>query len=93
MSDLIVVDEFYESMGAFFEKEGKYLERIAKEYALIMHVIKMNGICEGETAEALDAYIDLAKQIDDCASKLGKCVKTLMRTYKEAIDAKDKYIF
>lgn len=93
MSDLIVVDEFYEEMGKFFKKEGKHLDKIAKEYTVVLKVLKARGICEGETAQALTEYINLASQIDECAAQIGESVKSMLNSYIKSIDVKDKYIF
>lgn len=92
-SDLIVVDEYYKEIGSYFRKRGDDFEKIGKEYIRSLKRIKAQGICSGETAEALDAYIVLASKLNECSGMIGKSVETMMNSFISNIDVKDRYLF
>lgn len=92
-SDLIVVDEFYKEAGSYFKKKGEHLESVGREYLRSLRLIKSKGICSGETAEALDAYIELAEKLNECASFIGSSMSTMMDNYITVIDNKDRYLY
>lgn len=93
MSDLIVVDEYYAKMGEYFKKKGQHLENIGEEYLLALKQIRMRGICSGETADALDAYIELGEKLKECALRIGNSAAVIAKTYVDTIDRKDQYLF
>lgn len=92
-NNLIVVDEYYKEMGNYFDTMGKHLEDIGGQYLEALKRIRNEGLISGETAEALEAYITLSENLKDCASRMGKSVKTMMDTYVNVIDMKDRCIF
>lgn len=92
-TDLIVVDEYYREIGGYFKKKGEHFEKIGKDYVQCLKSIKAEGICSGETADALEAYIALASKISECASSLGDSMNIMMENYIQTIDAKDRYIY
>ena len=91
--EVVVVDEYFEEIGRFFEEQGKKYESILNRYIAALRILKERGICSGDTADALDAYISLASQIKECASDLGTSINTMMKNYIAVIDTKDQYLF
>lgn len=93
MGDLIIFDEFYFDVGMYIRLMNMKYEQILEEYVRILNSIKNQGICQGETAEALEMYINLAKNMGSTIKALGNVMDSAMHNYIESIDKKDTYIF
>lgn len=91
--NLVIVDDYYMEMGEFFRERGNEYDRILKRYIKILKSVKADGICSGKTAEALDAFIQLASRMEDNAGIIGESVRKMMESYISVVDSKDEYLF
>lgn len=87
--EMVVVDEFYENMKAYFEETGNEYNKLIARYLYVMKQLKSNGICEGETANELQIFIDCAEKLGDATTELSSHINEVLEDYLVAVDVID----
>ena len=86
---MVVVDEFYENMKTYFEETGSEYNKLIVRYLYVMKQLKSNGICEGETANELQVFIDCAEKLRNATTELSSHINKVLGDYVKAIDEID----
>ena len=93
VADIIIDDDYVIECKNQIETEGKKLEDALTDYVKILGNIKLSGIIEGETANALDAFIQTASEIRDGLKGRYSQGKVYCGSYIDHIDDADEYLY
>ncbi len=91
--DLIVDDDYINSMGNYFLQQGEHIDSMINSYVSIMRTTKNKAISSGEVSKALGTYITYASKMNKQVGKISKNTKKLTKNFLSRIDAEDKYLF
>ncbi len=92
-NQLIVDDDYCNSMAAFFSKQGENLESMILAYVNELKVIKNSAIKDGAVSKTLEEYITYAEKLEKQFSSISSVAKTTVAKYLKSIDEKDQYLF
>ncbi len=94
MAENLIVDEEYIRQQASCLKTGlSDMNKVITKYIACLNTISRQSVLAGATADALNVYIGYAQQLKDHLKILGTNTSDLMRSYLEAVDAADQYLF
>lgn len=93
MAEIIICDEFVEEVGTLIKQEGDKLDTAISTYVSILENIRADGIIEGQTAKALDAFIEEAKTLKSQFELLGSAVNLYYTNCVSKIDEADEYLY
>lgn len=91
--ELKIDDDYINGMASLFETRSQDLQKGVDSYLTILAGIREEAIQEGDTAEALDAFIEYASSLKGIISELGKTAKDTCNNFLAEIDEKDQYLF
>lgn len=86
-------DEYVNGTGKHILEQMTELDEGYSNYINIMKAIRDDGLMEGETATALEAYIEYASYLCTKIKCLGECVDTTCREFVDEVNEKDQYLF
>lgn len=92
-ANLIIDDDFCSDIGAYFVKKGSEMDQIISDYISAVQAIRNTVIQEGKTADALDKYIELAKQMEDQIGKVSSSAQALVTRFLGDVDNADDFLF
>lgn len=95
MAEIIIVDEFVEKAGKSLKSRSDYLFNRISRYHSILENIREEGIMEGETAEALDAFIVEVEKISNLTKqcRIGEVGSFGCKNYISRIEDADKDLY
>lgn len=91
--DLKVDEEYIRTESSYIRNSLCTLDLALTFYISILEAASKQGIKSGATADALNAYIECARQLKGDMKMAGRNVKSLMNNYLLAIDDADQYLF
>lgn len=89
----IIDDEYCTAMGSYFEKQGKQLDQMVSDYIALIQAVRNTGIKQGDTAKAMDAYIEYAEKLRDQIGNVSDAAKDHVKHFLEKVDEADQYLF
>lgn len=92
-NELIVDDEYCKKMGDYFLKQGQQLDTFISQYISILKSVKQNAVKQGETADALAAYIKQAEKMNKQIGSISKSAQTYANSFVNQIDQADQFLF
>lgn len=93
MTDTIIDDEYLEEMEKWISNQGEQFETFLSEYIRILLQTSMQGIAEGETAEALKYYIGIAFTLKNHVGNTSELTEQMLKNYSTDIDEADSYLY
>lgn len=91
--ELIVDDEYVQSMGQYFRNQGDFLEECLSSYLRLLEVAKSAGIKEGASADALESFTGLARRLEGEIKKLSDIAGSYADNFLSRVDEEDKYLY
>lgn len=91
--NLIIDDDYVQTVGRLCKQRGEDLEEILSTYISILEEIAIEAIIEGETARALRGYIECVQLLKEQLSDISSNVKTVCDSFIIDFDAADEYLF
>ena len=92
-NELIVDDDYCKAMGAYFEKQGKEIDKLISDYISIIEEVRNNGITSGNVSNALNSYIIYVKKLNKQIGNLSNSNKTQIDKFLAHVDELDRYLF
>ena len=92
-ANIRVDDDYFKAMGMFYSERYEELQDGVDKYIEIMETIIENAIIEGDTAKALELFIDYAKNLSRIIKPLGEECNGLCVNYIGEIDEADSYLY
>lgn len=74
--DLIVDDDYCNTLAKYFESRGAHIEYVLNEYLTILNDIKEKGIQEGEVSKTLETYISYCKKMQNRINQISSIAHT-----------------
>lgn len=94
MPNQTIVDEsFVRESSQTIRQNLNELNSIIHAYLALLKAVMSRMIKEGETAEALGAFIEYAEKLQDQLVQIGEIVALVLCSYLEEIDSADSYLF
>ena len=90
--ELKIDDDYINGMASLFETRSQDLQEGVDSHLTILAGIR-EANQEGDTADALDAFIEYASSLKGIISELGKTAKDTCNNFLAEIDEKDQYLF
>jgi len=92
---LIVDDVYFKNQSSsYYSRMGvNIIDKMLENYIEKMQQVKDIAIVDGETAEALQEFIDKAQSLKGCSGQIGEELKKLTKYFIEAIDDADDILF
>ena len=91
--NLIIVDEYVQSLGSRCAQRGEKLEQILADYLQILREIREEALVEGKTASSLGIFIDCVSLLRDQLGILSDNADRDCRSYINDINTADDYLF
>ena len=91
--NLIIVDEYVQSVGSNCVRRGQDLEQILATYLQILREIKEEALIDGRTSASLGVFIDCVNLISDQVSILSDNAQRACQNYISDINTADDYLF
>ena len=94
--DLIVHDEYINDASDFLKEQENNLSEAIYSYIKTMKKVKDNGIMSGETADALEAFIEQVEMTNIKVNKpedLANQTENYLTSFVNKIDKADKHLF
>lgn len=92
-NDLIIDDDFCESMGAYLVKKGEEMDQMIDSYISILQDVRDEGIVSGDVATSLSLYISYASQLKRQIGTILYDVKYKIYSFLARVDDADQYLF
>ena len=92
-TELKIDDDYITEMGNYFNEKGIELQGYVDKYIKILDNIRTDAIVEGDTAKALDEFIDFSKNLNTKIKELGASAKKQAVGFADEIDVADSYLF
>lgn len=92
-NELIVDDDYCKAMGAYFEKQGKEIDKLISDYISIIEEVRNKGITSGNVSNALNSYIIYVKKLNKQIGNLSNSNKTQIDKFLAHVDELDRYLF
>lgn len=92
-NELIIDDDYCRAMGEYFAKQGEKMDILVTEYISILQNIKNKAITSGDVSEALSAYIDCVKKLDNQIGDISESTKIQINSFLARVDLEDRYLF
>lgn len=92
-NELVIEDNYCQSMGNYFEKQGEQLDALIAEYISILREVRDNALISGDTAKALGAYIEYTEKLDKQVGKISQVAKKQVDNFLAEVDSADQYLF
>ena len=93
MADLIVDDQYIKDLGNYYKCYAETIQNAIDEYLNIMNSAKTDAVKFGATADALDSFLEYAKELHDIVSYFGLQVESVCNRFIEEVDEKDQYLY
>lgn len=93
MAEIIFSDEFAQEVGSLIRTEAIELNKAINAYITILIMIKENGIIEGSTANALEAFISEVETLKGQYELLGQSANLYCGNCVSKIDEADEYLY
>ncbi len=93
MQEVVVDDNYIIEMSNFFTLQGERFETFLKNYIALMRVVVIDGIQSGKTKDALETYIDIAKELQGNVGDLMEIGTKLTNAYLIDTDNADEYLY
>lgn len=91
--DLIVSDEYIQASATHIKNNFEKIDGILTKYVDALVLMRENVIQDGETAKALQAFIDYASLLRGNLTGIGENSQMLLKNMVLEIDNADKYLF
>ena len=94
--DLIIHDEYLNEISSYFEEQEEYLSQAIDAYIEIMKAVKVKGIMQGETSDALEEFInqiEMSGSNIDRPDDLADRVKNYLTNFINKVDKADKHLY
>ena len=92
-AEIKIDDDYVTEMGKYIQEQFEDLDEAYQLYIQIMLGIKSHGIMKGDTADAIEAFIEYAQAIEGQINELGESAKKLCNNYITDVDLIDQYLF
>lgn len=92
-NELIIDDEYFRSMGAYFESQGEQLETFIVDYLEILQEVKTKGIISGEVSNALSTYISYVSRLKNQINLVSRDAKREIEGFLTRVDIEDQFLF
>ena len=84
-------DSYINEMAEYYERQGKQLQGMIDSYLDIMKRVTEDGIVQGDTSEALKAFLAYAEKLRQSVLNVSTKARDMTGSYLEEIDNQDKY--
>ena len=91
--DIKIDDDYIKTMGENLQKKCELLQGGVDKYIAILGEILECAIMEGETADALESFLNYAKALSGIIKPVGEECKGLCDNYLLEIDAADEELY
>lgn len=91
--DLVIDDDYVKSVGKSCGNRGGSLDKILKSYLDILKDIRKCAVLQGETANALDAYIGCVLQLTGQLKTISENVFSASNSFIVEVDRADDFLF
>lgn len=91
--DIKIEDDYYKNMGKLYVEWYKDLQAGVDKYIKILECILEDAIMEGDTAKALEAFLNYAKTLSGIIEPLGAECEGLCVNYISEVDEADSYLY
>ena len=92
-TDIVIDDEQVTALAAHLRTHAEDTELTFRKYRQLLKELREYGIMEGETAKALDAFIEVADELAGVFRELGGNINQTCRNYITIIDKADEYLY
>ena len=92
-NQLIIDDEYCNSMAEYFVNQGEHLEEVISQYVAILQEIKDSAITSGDVSNALGTYISYAQRLNGQMTNISTIAKSHVSNFLTRVDSADKYLF
>lgn len=93
MSNIVVDDEYVQSMKTYVETYGELFETYYERYIGIMKTFNETGVMEGAAADAIGKYVLAATALKGRINDLSKLYAQTLEDYLADIDVADSYLY
>lgn len=91
--DLIVHDEYLKKLGQAIEDVCRDMNETYCRFIEILREIKDYAITEGDTHEAIAAFVTVLESLGEQVNDAGASMKLTIDDFVYQIDEKDKYLY
>lgn len=91
--DIVITDSIIESVTSLISTEQEKLEEVYTSYLQILQSVKAYGIMEGETAKALELFIQGAYELKGVFLNDGCCITETGSVFLDKLEEADKYLY
>lgn len=92
-TELIIDDDYVATMGTYLNDKGTELQGFVDQYIQILEKIRTDAIIAGDTAKALDEFINFSKNLNVKIQELGASGKKQAEGFAIEVDEADSYLF
>ena len=93
MHDVIVCDEEFESVASIVKKACSKIDMIVALYLTIMEDACNSGVASGDTAKALETYVNHAQKLKGVAGSIADRHSSTSQFFLDSVDAADDYLY
>ena len=91
--NIITTDEYVTEMGTSMQQRCLDLDDRITRYVSLLDSAASAGFASGETADAIAAFADIAREMKDHFETLGNSVELTAGNFNRQVDKADKYLY
>lgn len=90
----VISDEYVDSLATTLKEESENIEATLNHYINLLQGIKDSGFMQGNTSEALEAFIEQASLLKGALSQtVAPTIDVECQNYIRKIDEADEYLY